>query len=211
LAVTILTSHWGEIGTLSFVPAKIAFLRLLALMFEMMWKGGLIFALWSAADFFLEKFSFERQLRMSKQEIKEEHKEMEGNPAVRGRIRRLQRQMRKRRMIRNVADATVVVTNPTHFAVALRYVPAEMEAPVVLAKGQNLLAQIIRQQAVWHGVPIVENPPLAQALYRMVEVGQSIPAKLYAAVAEILAFIYRMQAKQRRARPAPGKSTYAQV
>jgi flagellar biosynthetic protein FlhB len=73
------------------------------------------------------------------------------------------------------------------------------------------LAQIIRQQAVWHGVPIVENPPLAQALYRMVEVGQSIPAKLYAAVAEILAFIYRMQAKQRRARPAPGKSTYAQV
>ena len=132
---------------------------------------------------------------------------MEGNPAIRGRIRRLQRQMRKRRMIRDVSRATVVVTNPTHFAVALRYLPEEMDAPVVVAKGQNLLAQIIRQQAVWDGIPIVENPPLAQALYRTVEVGQAIPAKLSTAVAEILAFIYRMQEKERRTRQVSGKST----
>ena len=211
LAAVLLTSHWSEISSLSFVPAKLAFLKVLALTFEMLWKGGLIFAVWSAADFLLERFNFERQLRMSKQEIKEEHKETDGNPAIRGRIRRLQRQMRRRRMLRNVSDATVVVTNPTHFAVALRYVPQEMEAPVVLAKGQNLLAHMIRQQAVWYGVPIVENPPLAQALYRTAEVGQSIPSKLYTAVAEILAFVYRMQAKEQRARLAAEKSMHAQV
>lgn len=211
LATTILASHWDNLQNLSFVPAKVSFLWLLGLMFEMMWKGSLVFAIWSAADFLLEKFNFERQLRMSKQEIKEENKEMEGNPAIRGRIRRLQRQMRKRRMIRDVSKATVVVTNPTHFAVAMRYLPEEMDAPVVVAKGQNLLAQIIRQQAVWDGIPIVENPPLAQALYRTVEVGQAIPAKLYAAVAEILAFIYRMQAKERRTQLVSEKSSPAQV
>jgi len=211
LAITVLASHWAEMRNLSFVPAKVCFLRLLDWMFETMWKGCLIFAFWSAADFFLEKFNFERNLRMSKQEIKEESKDLEGNPAIRGRIRRVQRQMRKRRMLRKVSEATVVVTNPTHFAVALRYVPEEMEAPEVVAKGQNLLAQVIRQQAVWHGVPIVENPPLAQALYRMVDVGQSIPSKLYAAVAEILAFIYRAQAKERHLRAMAGNSNYAQV
>jgi flagellar biosynthetic protein FlhB len=186
-------------------------LWVLALMFEIMWKGGLIFALWSAADFFIQRFDFERQLRMSKQEVKDESKETEGNPVIRGRIRRLQRQMRKRRMIRETAQATVVVTNPTHFAVALRYVPEEMAAPKVVAKGMNLLAQMIRQQAIWHSVPIVENPPLAQTLYRVVEVGETIPAKLYTAVAEILAFIYRMQAKERRRQVPAAISTYAQV
>jgi flagellar biosynthetic protein FlhB len=211
LAATTLVERWDQLRNLSFAPAKVSFLWVLALMFEMLWKGGLVFAIWSAADFFLQRFNFERQLRMSKQEIKEESKETEGNPAIRGRIRRLQRQMRKRRMIREASQATVVVTNPTHFAVALRYLPEEMEAPVVVAKGLNLLAQMIRQQAVWHGVPIVENPPLAQALYRTVEVGETIPAKLYTAVAEILAFIYRMQAKERRTQLVAGNPTYAQV
>ena len=207
VATTILADRWNQIGNLSFAPAKVSFLWMLALMFEIAWKGGLVFAVWSAADFLLQRFDFERQLRMSKQEIKEENRETEGDPAIRGRIRRLQRQMRKRRMMREVSQATVVVTNPTHFAVALRYMPEEMEAPVVIAKGLNLLAQMIRQQAVWHGVPIVENPPLAQTLYRAVEVGQMIPAELYTAVAEILAFIYRMQAKERRAQLVAGKST----
>ncbi len=211
IAASTLISRWNELRNLSFAPAKASFLWVLALMFEMLWKGSLIFAIWSAADFLLQRFNFERQMRMSKQEVKEESKELEGNPAVRGRIRRLQRQMRKRRMIRDAAQATVVVTNPTHFAVALRYLPEEMEAPVVVAKGMNLLAQIIRQQAVWNGVPIIENPPLAQALYRTVEVGQTIPAKLYTAVAEILAFIYRLQAKECRTRLGTGSSNYAQV
>jgi len=211
LATTILAEHWDQIGNLSFAPAKVSFLYVLDLMFEIMWKGCLVFSIWSAADFLLERFNFERQLRMSKQEIKDENKEIEGNPTIRGRIRRLQRQMRKRRMLREATKATVVVTNPTHFAVALQYLPGEMEAPVVVAKGLNLLAQMIRQQAVWHGIPIVENPPLAQALYRAVEVGEMIPSKLYTAVAEILAFVYRMQAKEQRTPQAAGNSTYAQV
>jgi flagellar biosynthesis protein FlhB len=211
LAVTTIARHWENIRNFSFVPAKVSFLWILALVFELMWKGALVFAVWSAADFLIQRFDFERQLRMSKQEVKDESKETDGNPAIRGRIRRLQRQMRKRRMIHETSQATVLVTNPTHFAVALRYQPAEMAAPVVVAKGMNLLAQMMRQQAVWHSVPIVENPPLAQALYRTVEVGETIPAKLYTAVAEILAFIYRMQAKDRRRQAAPGISTYAQV
>ena len=101
--------------------------------------------------------------------------------------------MRRRRMLRDVARATVVVTNPNEYAVALEYQAETMAAPRVVAKGRNLLAQRIKREALWHGVPLVENPPLAQALYRATEVGQTIPAKLYTAVAEILAFIYRTQ------------------
>jgi flagellar biosynthetic protein FlhB len=97
--------------------------------------------------------------------------------------------------LKDVARATVVVTNPVEYAVALEYRPEEMAAPTVVAKGRRLLAQRIKREANWHGIPIIENPPLAQALYRSVEVGQAIPAKLYAAVAEILAFIYRMQGR----------------
>jgi flagellar biosynthetic protein FlhB len=130
---------------------------------------------------------------MTREEVREDFKETEGHPAIRARIRRLQREMRRRRMLRDVARATVVVTNPNEFAVALEYKPESMGAPVVVAKGRNLLAQRIKREARWHGIPLVENPPLAQALYRAAEVGQAIPAKLYAAVAEILAFIYRTQ------------------
>ena len=138
---------------------------------------------------------FEGDLRMSKQEIREEMKQMEGNPATRGRVRRLQRQARRSRMMKAARRATVVITNPTHFAVALEY-RNEMAAPTVVAKGQNLLAQQIKELARWEGIPIVENPPLAQSLYRTVEVGQAIPEALYAAVAEVLAYVYRMNAAQ---------------
>jgi flagellar biosynthetic protein FlhB len=144
---------------------------------------------------------------MSRQEVTDESKEAQGNPLVRGRIRRLQREMRRRRLAVDVAQATAVVTNPNEYAVAIEYDPETMDAPVVLAKGRNLFAQEIKKIARWHGIPLVENPPLAQALYRAVEVGQQIPAKLYAAVAEILAFIFRTQARlQARGAPAVGGS-----
>ena len=136
---------------------------------------------------------------MSRQDLADEFKETEGNPAVKARIRRLQRQLRRRRMLEEVKRATVVITNPTEFAVALEYGPT-MAAPVVLAKGRNLMAQQIKEVARWSGIPLVENPPLAHALYRAVEVGQSIPPKLYAVVAGILAAIYRA----RRRGPADG-------
>lgn len=163
-------------------------------MYEVAWKGSLVLLLWAAADYFLERQRHENDLKMSKQDQKDEFKEMEGNPAIKQRIRRLQRQTRRRRMLKEVERAAVVITNPTEFAVALEY-SMEMGAPVVVAKGQNLLAAQIKEIARWKGIPLVENVPLAHALYRSVEVGQAIPAKLYAVVAEILAAIWRAQAR----------------
>ncbi len=197
LVLAMLSRDWGQIIQAAHASQRASGVWALALMGEIAWKAGLVFLCWSLMDYLMTRLNFERQLRMSRQELREENKETEGNPQVKTRIRRLQRQMRRRRMLRDVARATVVVTNPTEFAVALEYRPESMDTPVVLAKGRNLLAQRIRQEANWHGVPIVENPPLAQALYRAVDVGQAIPAKLYAVVAELLAFIYRAQGRLR--------------
>jgi flagellar biosynthetic protein FlhB len=130
---------------------------------------------------------------MTKQEVKGEAKDNDGNPQVKGRIRRLRREMLRRSLRKDVKRATAVITNPTHYAVAIEYRPSTMVAPVVVAKGRNLLAQKIKELARWHEVPIVENPPLAQALYKAADIGQMIPPELYAAVAEILAFLYRAQ------------------
>jgi len=148
---------------------------------------------WSAIDFLVEWQSRESRLKMSKQDLRDEYKETEGNPQIRNRIRGLQRQMRRRQVKSDVAKAAVVLTNPTHFAVALSFDFTTMEAPRVLAKGRNLLAEEIKTEARWAGVPIVENPPLARSLYRSVEVGKAIPVDLYAAVAAILAYLYRQR------------------
>ena len=148
---------------------------------------------WSAIDYLVEWQSRESRLKMSRQDLRDEYKETEGSPQIRGRIRSLQRQMRRRRVKADVAKAAVVLTNPTHYAVALGFDFVAMEAPKVLAKGRNLLAEEIKAEARWAGVPIVENPPLAQSLYRTVEVGQAIPVELYAAVAAILAYLYRQR------------------
>jgi flagellar biosynthetic protein FlhB len=165
----------------------------------------LLFA-WSFVDYLVEWQSRESRLKMSKQDQRDEYKETEGNPQIRSRIRSLQRQMRQRKMKEDVSKAAVVITNPTHFAVALSFDFSTMEAPKVLAKGRNLIAEEIKAEARWHGIPIVENPPLARSLYRHVEVGQNIPGDLYAAVASILAFLYRQRVEQevreRRARAA---------
>ncbi len=167
--------------------------------FEICWKSTLVLLLWSGIDYLLQRQKLASDLRMSKQELRDEYKETEGNPTMKMRVRRLQRQMRRHRMVKEVERATVVITNPTHFAVALEYRP-QMPAPVVVAKGVNALAEQIKKVARWHEIPIAENPPLAQALYRGVEVGQTIPAKLYAAVAEILAFLYRAQVRAQQTR-----------
>ena len=132
---------------------------------------------------------------MSKQEIRDEAKESDGNPQTKARVRRLQRDMRQRHMMRDVATATAVIVNPTHYAVAIRYDQGKSAAPVVVAKGKNYLAARIRLRATENQVPIIENPPLAQALYKTVDVGQEIPAHLYRAVAEILAYIFRLMGR----------------
>jgi flagellar biosynthetic protein FlhB len=165
---------------------------------------------WSAIDYLVEWQSREARLRMSRQDQRDELKQTEGNPQIKGRIRNLQRQMRRKRVKDDVSKAAVVLTNPTHYAVALGFDFATMEAPKVVAKGRNLLAEEIKAEARWAGVPIIENPPLARSLYRSVEVGQAIPVDLYAAVAAILAFLYRQRVeaemRERRAREAQSRS-----
>jgi len=170
---------------------------LLTVIFEVTWKSALVLLVWAVVDYFLTWRKSEGDLRMSREELRQESKDTDGNPQIKMRIRRLQRQMRKQLMLRETEKATVVVTNPTHFAVAIYY-EMDMGAPVVVAKGRNLLAQKMKQIARWKEIPVLENPPLAQALYKTVEVGQSIPAKLYTAVAEVLAFVYRAQAQVKR-------------
>lgn len=199
LGISILTRDWELLIRAGQMPAsllgQLAYERAL----EICWKSALVLLLWAGIDYLLQRQKLESDLRMSKQDLRDEYKETMGNPSVKARLRRLQRQMRRRRMLKDVERATVVVTNPTHFAVALEYRP-EMAAPMVIAKGLNALAEQIKQVARWHEIAIVENPPLAQALYRSVEIGQTIPAKLYAAVAEILAFIFRAQMRAQQAR-----------
>jgi flagellar biosynthetic protein FlhB len=159
---------------------------------ELFWKAAGLFLVFGAVDLVRQMHRYKQDLRMSKQDIKEEMKDLEGNPQMKARIRRLMRERLRRQMMKEVPKATAVVVNPTHFAVAIRYQVESMAAPVVVAKGKNYLALRIRQKAVEHQVPIIENPPLAQALYRSVEVGQEIPPHLYRAVAEILAYIYKL-------------------
>ncbi len=165
---------------------------------------------WSAIDYLVEWQSRESRLKMSKQDMRDEFKETEGSPQIRGRIRNLQRQARRKRVKDDVSKAAVVLTNPTHYAVALAFDFSTMEAPKVMAKGRNLLAEEIKAEARWAGVPIVENPPLARSLYRSVEVGQPIPADLYAAVAAILAYLYRQRVeaelRERKARETAARA-----
>jgi len=148
-------------------------------------------------DYVFQRFQFERSIRMTKQEVKDDWKRSEGDPLVKSRLRQRHRELARARMMQEVARATVVVTNPVHVAVGLRYVPREMEAPEVVAKGQRLVAERIKEVARDNGVPVVENPELARALYDQVGIGQRIPADLYQAVAGIIAFVYRLSGRTR--------------
>jgi flagellar biosynthesis protein FlhB len=159
---------------------------------DLFWKAGTLFLIFGAVDLFRQLRRHKSDLRMSKQEIREEMKEMEGNPQMKAKIRRLQRDRARRNMMKEVPTATAVIVNPTHFAVAIRYQMDSMAAPMVVAKGKNYLAARIRALAIEHQIPIIENPPLARALYKAVEPGQEIPAELYRAVAEILAYIFKL-------------------
>lgn len=171
--------------------------------YELAWKSALVLLAWAVIDVFFERQHLAGELRMTRQELKDDFKETEGNPLIKGRIRRLRRQTLRKRMLEDARRASVVITNPNEFAVALEYKPA-MSAPMVIAKGRNLLAQQIKQVARWHGIPMVENPPLAHALYRAAEIGQYIPPKLYRAVAAILAAIFRAEQRAHQAEVSRG-------
>ncbi len=156
------------------------------------WKFAVVFFLFGCVDLFRAHRKHSASMRMTKHEVREESKETEGNPQMKARIRRLQRDAARRNMMKEVPRATAVVVNPTHFAVAVRYDLDSMAAPRVVAKGKNYLALRIRQIATENQVPIIENPPLAQALYKSADVGQEIPPHLYRAVAEVLAYIFKL-------------------
>ncbi|RJL54681.1 flagellar biosynthesis protein FlhB [Pectobacterium carotovorum] len=164
-----------------------------------------------AFDVFWQVWSHIKKLRMSKQEIRDEHKQSEGDPHVKGRIRQQQRAIAQRRMMADVPKADVIVTNPTHYAVALRYDEKKMNAPKVLAKGAGEIALRIRELGTEHRVPILEAPPLARALFRHSEVGQHIPAALYAAVAEVLAWVYQLKRWKREGGLIPRKPKHLPV
>lgn len=166
--------HFGQISLLTFLAAASAF--------------GLIVLL----DVPYQLWNYQRQMRMTKEEVRQESKEMEGDPQIKARIRSLQREAARRRMMQEVPRADVVVTNPLHFAVALRYEERTMSAPLVVAKGSQLVAQRIKELAREHRVPVVEAPPLARALHRHAEVGEAIPGPLFTAVAQVLAYVYQL-------------------
>lgn len=159
---------------------------------SLLWKASGVFLIFGLVDLFRQKRRYQQDLRMSKQEIRDELKEVEGNPMMKARIRRIRRDMARKRMMQAVPNATAVIVNPTHYAIALKYTMNSQGAPTVVAKGKNYLALRIRQKAIDAGVPLIENPPLAQALYKSVDIGQEIPAQFYRAVAEILAYVYRL-------------------
>ena len=197
-AVVILGAHWMERSVLSL---PVLSLERIPAMFESQYQlllaaSGILLG-WSALDYLIEWRSWEQRLKMSREEMRDEYKQTEGSPQIRGRIRSIQRQMRKRKLRADVAQATVLIVNPTHYAVALDFNFETMQAPKVLAKGRNLVAQQMKDEARWAGVPIVDNPPLARSLFRSVEPGQAIPRDLYAAVAAILAFLYRQQTEEK--------------
>jgi flagellar biosynthetic protein FlhB len=156
-------------------------------------RGLIVFATIAAADYLLKRYQLRKGLKMTKQEVKEEHKMLEGNPEIKGRVRRLQREMARRRMLAAVPKATVVITNPTHYAVALEYKREAMAAPRVVAKGVDHVAERIKAVAREHGVPTVENVTLARALYANAEIDDVIPADLFEAVAEVLAYLVRLK------------------
>ncbi|MEO8736333.1 MAG: EscU/YscU/HrcU family type III secretion system export apparatus switch protein [Edaphobacter sp.] len=206
-AAAMVVLGWGALKALM-VPMPVMSLTRLPATFSAAYGLALdaawITLAWSALDYAIEWRSWNERLKMSKQEMREEMKEAMGNPQIKGRVRQIQRAMRKRKVKADMSRASVVITNPTHYAVALEFSFETMQAPIVLAKGRDLLAAEIREEARWAGIPIIENPPLARSLYRTVEPGQSIPFELYAAVAGILAYLYRqkVEEKMRRDRQA---------
>jgi flagellar biosynthetic protein FlhB len=164
--------------------------------FELVYKVGLVYLMIGIADYFYQRYKFTDEMKMTKQEVKDETKATEGDMQAKLRMRQIGRDRLRRMMISRVKEATVVITNPTHYAVALQYTQGTMDAPKVVAKGVDNLALKIREVAGKHNIPIIEEPPLARALYAQVDVDQSIPEGLFKAVAQVLAYIHRVKMKK---------------
>jgi flagellar biosynthetic protein FlhB len=193
----VLVQYSPEFLGLPYQTLGNAFLKLGSVFARLLLSAAAIVFAWGSIDLFRQRRRYSEQLKMTKQEVKDEWRQNEGNPEIKLRIRRLRHDLLRRRMMADVPKASAVIVNPTHFAVALLYEHTAMAAPKVVAKGKNFLALRIRDLARAHQVPIIENPPLAQALYKNCEVGREIPESLYKAVAEILAYVFLLLNKNR--------------
>ena len=199
IAAVALASLYSERDTILSLtgltdPKTIAF-YILQILFWTAVKIGMALLVLALLDYSFQRWKHEQDLKMTQQEVREEMKHLEGNPEVASRRRQVQRQLAMNRLSTEVPKADVVITNPTELAVAIRYAPETMAAPLVVAKGAGVIAQRIRRLAIENGIPVIEKKPLAQALYREVEVDHPIPEDKYAAVAEVLAYVYQLQGK----------------
>lgn len=190
---------WGErekLMALAYVPVGQTLSYVAGLVVRLGLLVGVALTLIAFGDYFYQKYEYEKSLKMSKQDIKDEHKNSEGDPLIKSKIKEKQRRMALMRMMQEVPKADVIITNPTHFAVALQYDAARMEAPRIIAKGQDYIALRIRQIAKDNGVMTMENKPLARALFERTEIGDAVPADLFQAVAEVLAYVYRIKGRR---------------
>jgi len=203
VAALVLWRQSGAILSLSAEPVAVAIVHAASISAVALLALAATLALIAAVDVPWQLWRYTQQLRMTREQVREELKESEGSPEVKGRIRKIQGERARRRMMREVPRADVVVVNPTHFAVALRYDEQRMRAPIVVAKGQDLIAARIRAIAEEHRVPIFEAPPLARALHRHVEIGAEIPASLYVAVAQVLTYLAQLRAARKDGAPLP--------
>ncbi len=163
----------------------------------LIWKLALVFAVIAAVDYIFQKYKHKKELKMSKQEVKDEGKQTDGDPEVKARIKSIQFEMARKRMMQDVPSADVVITNPTHYAIAIKYEPEKNAAPKVIAKGVDAVAQRIKKIAIENGVPLHEDRPLARALYKIADVGDEIPEELFQAVAQILAHIFKLRSSRK--------------
>jgi len=203
VAIVVMWKQFHSFTHLGTEPMSAAVSHALSLTGSAMIALGGALAAIAMVDAPLALWQFHKSLRMTRQEIRDEQKESEGSPEIKSRVRRVQQAMARKRMMQEVAKASVIITNPTHYAVALQYDENRMRAPVVVAKGQDLIAQRIREIGTEHKVPLVEAPPLARALHASCELGDEIPARLYAAVAKILVYVYQLRTARRRGDPNP--------
>ncbi|HRK34057.1 MAG TPA: flagellar biosynthesis protein FlhB [Candidatus Hydrogenedentes bacterium] len=200
VAYLTMRGRWEELLLASYLTPIGASLAMTDLVLDVWFRVVLTMLVIGILDYGFQRWQYGRDLMMTTQEAKEEAKQFEGDPRIKQRIRQIQRQMAMKRMMNDVPKADVIITNPIRFAVALRYDPANMQSPIVIAKGARLLAKRIREIAEENDVPIVEKPELARALFKNIEVGQPVPESLFRAVAEVLAFVYKIDTREEKMR-----------
>ena len=193
VAYTAIRDHQDELFLLYDIPLLQVVLLVGSIVINAGLQISLVYLIVGIADWFYQKHKFKEDMKMTKQEVKDEYKNTEGNPEIKGRQRSRMREASQRRMMQSLPSADVVITNPTHYAVAIKYDASQYSAPVVVAKGEDYLAMKIREAAKEHQIEIVENKPLARMLYANVDVGEEVPPELYQAVAEVLAFVYSLR------------------